>query len=323
MRLLNWSARIARAERPFASARAFGPNCSRRRAASASVRPRAVSAWSSRATSSTGSVCQARSGPAAPPGATAASAAPRFTVMPASMMRPRCAAELAGGRTGRGHLSRPGVAFVRRAAAVHHRGTSSAGTPAAGRPGAGRTGPPTAPSFGFPSVRMTRPVRQWMLPARYRFSLFPGVSTAACSPRFIHMHPTFGFRFTSTSSMNTAVSSAGRPLSNARRRPELLLPVRVLRADGRAGPPPHQPGRPAARGGPSPARPAPGSPPAGPRPPPRTTTGCGRTGSRWGRASAPTAPPASPRCGCRTAAALGAGRRRRPRRPSRTAASTG
>src|SRR4051812_46547673 len=52
-----------------------------------------------------------------------------------------------------------------------------------------------------------------MLPARYRFWLFPGVSTAACWPRSIHWHPTFGFRFTSTSSMNTAVSSAGSPCS--------------------------------------------------------------------------------------------------------------
>src|SRR5262245_13441383 len=34
-----------------------------------------------------------------------------------------------------------------------------------------------------------------MLPARYRFSLVPGVSTTACCPRFIHMHPTFGLRF--------------------------------------------------------------------------------------------------------------------------------
>jgi hypothetical protein len=64
---------------------------------------------------------------------------------------------------------------------------------------------------------MTRPVRQWMLPARYRFSLFPGVSTLACWPRSIHMHPTFGFRFTSTSSMNTAVSPAGSPCSSARK----------------------------------------------------------------------------------------------------------
>jgi hypothetical protein len=33
---------------------------------------------------------------------------------------------------------------------------------------------------------MTRPVRQWMLPATYRFWLLPGVSTAACWPRSIH-----------------------------------------------------------------------------------------------------------------------------------------
>ena len=116
---------------------------------------------------------------------------------------------------------------------------------------------------------MTRPVRQWMLPARYRFSLFPGVSTAACSPRFIHMHPTFGFRFTSTSSMNTAVSSAGRPLSNARRAGSFFSRSGSFGRMVGPGPPPHQAGRPAARGGPSPARPAPGSPPAARRPPPR------------------------------------------------------
>jgi hypothetical protein len=56
-----------------------------------------------------------------------------------------------------------------------------------------------------------------MLPARYRFSLVPGVSTVACCPRFIHRHPTFGLRFTSTSSMNTAVSSDGNSLSSVRR----------------------------------------------------------------------------------------------------------
>ncbi len=56
MRLLNWSTKIARTERPFASARAFGPNCLRLRAASASVRPLAGSVWRARATSSADSV---------------------------------------------------------------------------------------------------------------------------------------------------------------------------------------------------------------------------------------------------------------------------
>src|SRR4051812_10860160 len=74
----------------------------------------------------------------------------------------------------------------------------------------------TPPFLRPASVRMIRPVRQWILPARYRFWLLPGVSTAACSPRFIHWRPTFGLRFTSTSSMNTAVSSAGSRASNVR-----------------------------------------------------------------------------------------------------------
>jgi hypothetical protein len=58
-------------------------------------------------------------------------------------------------------------------------------------------------------VSISRPVRQSRLPASTRFSLSPGVSTVACCPRRIHIDPTFGLVWTSTSSMNTAVSSAG------------------------------------------------------------------------------------------------------------------
>ncbi len=68
MRLLNWPTRIARTERPFASARAFGPNCLRLRAASALVRPLVGSAWRARATSSADSVCHGRSCSPAMPG---------------------------------------------------------------------------------------------------------------------------------------------------------------------------------------------------------------------------------------------------------------
>ena len=53
---------------------------------------------------------------------------------------------------------------------------------------------------------MTRPVRQWMLPARYRFSLFPGVSTAFWLPRFIQSGPIFGFSDTWQLIINTATT---------------------------------------------------------------------------------------------------------------------
>ena len=43
------------------------------------------------------------------------------------------------------------------------------------------------PCFGLPSVRKTCPVRQWIEPEMYRFSLLPGVSTLACSPLY-HPH---------------------------------------------------------------------------------------------------------------------------------------
>jgi hypothetical protein len=48
--------------------------------------------------------------------------------------------------------------------------------------------------------RISRPVRQWSDPARWRFSLFPGVTTSACSPRGIHWQPILGLRWMSTSS---------------------------------------------------------------------------------------------------------------------------
>jgi len=60
-------------------------------------------------------------------------------------------------------------------------------------------------------------VRQWRPPGSTRFSLSPGVSTVACFPRRIHIDPTFGLVCTSTSSMNTAVSSAGSSCNSFRR----------------------------------------------------------------------------------------------------------
>lgn len=50
------------------------------------------------------------------------------------------------------------------------------------------------------SVRIKSPVRQFSEPARYRFSLVPGVSTSACWPQRIHIDPILGLVFTSTSS---------------------------------------------------------------------------------------------------------------------------
>src|SRR3954447_25010759 len=72
------------------------------------------------------------------------------------------------------------------------------------------------PCFGLPSVTNTWPVRQWIDPDRYRFSLFPGVSTVACSPLTIHIDPILGLVLMSTSSWKTAVSSAGSPASRPR-----------------------------------------------------------------------------------------------------------
>jgi hypothetical protein len=54
------------------------------------------------------------------------------------------------------------------------------------------------------------PVRQTKEPARCRLSLLPCAATSACRPRGIQHYPILGFRCTSTSSSNTAVSSGGR-----------------------------------------------------------------------------------------------------------------
>jgi hypothetical protein len=75
-------------------------------------------------------------------------------------------------------------------------------------------GPPQV--VQVPCVTTISPLRQLIDPARYRFTFVPGVTTRACSPRFIHMQPMSGFRFRSTSSWKTAASSSGRPLSNSR-----------------------------------------------------------------------------------------------------------
>ena len=99
---------------------------------------------------------------------------------------------------------------------------------AAGRPGAPGTGPSSRPCFGFPSVRKTCPVRQWIEPARYRFSLFPGVSTSACCPLTIHIEPILGLVLMSTSSWKTAVSSAGSSARSCAQFVQLGLPLLVV-----------------------------------------------------------------------------------------------
>ena len=92
------------------------------------------------------------------------------------------------------------------------------------------------PCFGLPSVRKTWPVRQWIDPEMYRFSLLPGVSTLACSPLIIHIEPILGLVLMSTSSWKTAVSSAGRLGQELAEGVEPGLALGVLRPEDRAWP---------------------------------------------------------------------------------------